>query len=280
MLDSLAITERGSLTYLAFRSPSPYLKKYAKPTRVCFSKFTSFPKLKLSASPQRQIVPVLANAHVDFASSNQLFAHFWPPLDLGSRRNQRRPRKPVTVVKAYDKDGNFSRIKLPKSEERPEWWLMILACVPYMISLQMSEIGFFMKPFLKQHGGTIGKTIINIIPGAANGLQHKFFIVYSLLGLDWIVKNRNLPHYFRLHMAMGMLLQVAMQIIWDTSDFFPLINSNGRLAMHYHMVMSFSYICVLLECLRCAIAGTYPQIPIISEAAHIHTRRRSTTLRF
>lgn len=49
-------------------------------------------------------------------------------------------------------------------------------------------------------------------------------------------------------MIMGMPLETAMQIIWRTSEFFPLINFNGRLD------------------------GTYPQIPIISDAAYMHSR--------
>ncbi|XP_010456947.1 PREDICTED: protein TIC 20-IV, chloroplastic-like [Camelina sativa] len=265
-----ATTDRGSLTYLAFRGQSPYLKKYVKPTRVYFSNFGPFPKL--SSSPQRPIVPLLANAHLDFASSsNQLLGHGLPPLaDLGARRNLRQ-RKPVTV-KAYYKDENISRFRLPKTEERPEWFWMIMACVPYLISLKMSEIGFYMKPFLQRHGCAIGETIINLLPGAAQNLQHKFFMVYCVLGFAWVVKNRNLPHYFRYHMIMGILVETAMQIIWSTSEFFPLINFNGRLAIHYHMVMGFSFFCVLLECLRCALAGAYPQIPILSDAAYIHTR--------
>ena len=107
----------------------------------------------------------IANTHVDFASSNQLFG--LPPLaPLRSRRNER-PRNPATVT-AYYGDKNFSRFNIPKTEERPEWFWMIMACVPYLISLKMSEFGFYMKPFLDQHGGAIGETIINMIPGAAN----------------------------------------------------------------------------------------------------------------
>ncbi|XP_010424639.1 PREDICTED: protein TIC 20-IV, chloroplastic-like [Camelina sativa] len=214
-----------------------------------------------------------ANAHVDFASSsNQLLGHGLPPLaDLGARRNPR-PRKPVPV-KAYYRDENISRFRLPKTEERPEWFWMIMACVPYLISLKMSEIGFYMKPFLQQHGGALGETIIKLIPGAAKNLQYNFFMVYCVLGFAWVVKNRNLPYYFRYHMIMGILVETAMQIIWRTSEFSPLINFNGRLAIRYHMVVGFSFLCVLLECLRCALAGAYPQIPILSDAAYITSTR-------
>ncbi|CAH8273311.1 unnamed protein product [Arabidopsis lyrata] len=46
-----------------------------------------------------------------------------------------------------------------------------------------------MKPFLEQHGGAIGETITNLIPGAANNLQHKFFMVYCVLGFLWMERT-------------------------------------------------------------------------------------------
>ncbi|XP_024004886.1 protein TIC 20-IV, chloroplastic [Eutrema salsugineum] len=134
----------------------------------------------------------------------------------------------------------------------------------------MSEIGFFMQPFLEQHGGTVRETMTNLIPGAASKLQHNFFMAYCILVFAWM-KNRNLPQYFRFHMIMGVLLDSAMQIIWHTSELFPLINCNGRLAMYHHMVVGINYMCVLLECLRCAMAGRYPQIPIVSDTAYIQS---------
>ncbi|AEE82306.1 Protein -IV [Arabidopsis thaliana] len=264
-------TNRGSLTFLAPRNHSPISKKFVNP-RVFFPNVDSSAKLRLSASSisrrcPREIAPLSATASVDFAaaatSSNQLFANGLPPLAPGLRRH-RRPIEPARVAK-----DDFFKIKLPKIAERPEWWWRTLACVPYLISLQISDVGFYVQPFLEKHDA-IGD-MIYFIPGAINRWPTWFFMVYCYLGYMWVVKNKELPHYLRFHMMMGMLLETALQVIWCTSNFFPLIHFKGRFGMYYWMAIGFTYICLLLECIRCALAGVYAQIPFMTDAASIHT---------
>jgi len=239
---------------------------------VFFPNVDSSAKLRLSASSisrrcPREIAPLSATASVDFAaaatSSNQLFANGLPPLAPGLRRH-RRPIEPARVAK-----DDFFKIKLPKIAERPEWWWRTLACVPYLISLQISDVGFYVQPFLEKHDA-IGD-MIYFIPGAINRWPTWFFMVYCYLGYMWVVKNKELPHYLRFHMMMGMLLETALQVIWCTSNFFPLIHFKGRFGMYYWMAIGFTYICLLLECIRCALAGVYAQIPFMTDAASIHT---------
>ncbi|ESQ38012.1 hypothetical protein EUTSA_v10028869mg [Eutrema salsugineum] len=263
-----ATTNRGSLTFIAPRNHSPIPKKYVNP-RVCFPKFDSLPKLGLSASSNsqrcpREIAPLSAmDFAAEAASTNQLFAHGLPPLAPGLRR-RRRPLEPARAFK-----DDFFKIKLPKIAERPEWWWRTLACVPYLISLQISDVGFYVQPFLEKHDA-IGD-MIYFIPGAINRWPSWFFMAYCYLGYMWVVKNKELPHYFRFHMMMGMLLETALQIIWCTSNFFPLIHFKGRFGMYYWMAIGFTYICLLLECIRCALGGVYAQIPFMTDAASIHT---------
>ncbi|KFK30925.1 hypothetical protein AALP_AA6G043800 [Arabis alpina] len=261
-LAATTTTNRGSLTFFAPRNHrSPILNKYVN-QRVCFPKSDSFSKLSLSKSSISQKCPLSATAPMDFtadSSSNHLFAHGLPPV--------RRQRKPVEPARAFKDD--FFKIKLPKIAERPEWWWRTLACIPYLISLQISDVGFYVQPFLEKHDA-IGD-MIYFIPGAINRWPHWFFMVYCYLGYMWVVKNKDLPHYLRFHMMMGMLLETALQIIWFTSNFFPLIHFKGRFGMYYWMVIGFTYICLLLECIRCALAGVYAQIPFMTDAASIHT---------
>lgn len=266
-LAATTTTNLGSLTFLAPRKKqhSPILNKYVN-QRVSFPKLDSFPKLRLSADsvsqrcPRVMISPLSATAP---ASSNDLFAHGLPPLTTGFTRRQR----PVEPARAFKDD--FFKIKLPKIAERPEWWWRTLACIPYLISLQISDVGFYVQPFLEKYDA-IGD-MIYFIPGAINRWPSWFFMLYCYLGYMFVVKNKDLPHYFRFHMMMGMLLETALQIIWCTSNFFPLIHFKGRLGMYYWMVIGFTYICLLLECIRCALAGVYAQIPFVTDAASIHT---------
>ncbi|CAN8308563.1 unnamed protein product [Cochlearia groenlandica] len=260
-------TYGGSVTFLPPRNHSFFPKKFVNP-RVCFSNFDKSKKLRLSSSSisqrrLRQIVPVSEDSSSSSSSFNQLFAHGLPPLARGLRRH----RKPLEPARAFKDE--FFKIKLPKIAERPEWWWRTLACVPYLISLQISDVGFYLQPFLEKHDA-IGD-MIYFIPGAINRWPHWFFMVYCFLGYTWIVKNKDLPHYLRFHMMMGMLIETALQIIWCTSNFFPLIHFKGRFGTYYWMVIGFTYICLLLECIRCALAGVYAQIPFMTDAASIHT---------
>ncbi|CAF2035093.1 unnamed protein product [Brassica napus] len=259
-----ATATTGSLIFLAARYTrrhhSPILNKYVN-QRVSFPQVRFITKLELSANSRspREIAPLSA-------SSKHLSGHGWPPFDDGfgrRRRPRQRPSKP-----AFKDD--FFKIKLPNIAERPEWWWRTLACIPYLISLQVSDVGIYVRPFLEKYDAT--GNIIKFIPGAITRWPRWFFMQYCYLGCTFLVKNKELPHFFRFHVIMGILLETALQIIWCTSDFFPLIHSRGRLAMYYETAMGFAYICLLLECIRCALAGVYPQIPFVADAASIHTR--------
>ncbi|XP_056849739.1 protein TIC 20-IV, chloroplastic-like [Raphanus sativus] len=255
-----ATATTGSLIFLAPRYSrkhhSPILKKYLN-QRVSFPRLDSFPKLKLSENSRslRQIAPLSA-------SYKRISGHGLPPIEEGFRRRQQRRLEP-----AFEDD--FFKIKLPKLAERPEWWWRTLACIPYLISLQLSDVGFYVLPFLEKFDA-IGNLIF-FIPGVINRWPSWFVMLYCYLGYTFVAKNKQVPHFFRHHMMMSMLLETALQIVWCTSNFFPLINLKGRLGMYYWMAIGFTYICVLLECIRCALAGVYPQIPFVTDAASIHT---------
>ncbi|CAL9214393.1 unnamed protein product [Arabidopsis halleri] len=77
---------------------------------------------------------------------------------------------------------------------------------------------------------------------AENRLQNRLFMVYCCLGFMWMVKKEFLPHYFRFHMIMGLLLEAC--------EFFPWININGRLRVYYTiLVMGFSCTLTLVDIL-------------------------------
>uniref|UniRef100_A0A1J3HR70 Protein TIC 20 n=1 Tax=Noccaea caerulescens TaxID=107243 RepID=A0A1J3HR70_NOCCA len=262
-----ATTTHGSLGFLApRRNHSVIPNKYLKSRVLDPCAKLRLPASSISLECPRAIVPLSATASMDFgevAPSNQLFGHGLPPLAPGLRRR----RKALEPARAFKDD--FFKIKLPKIAERPEWWWRTLACVPYLVSLQMSDAGLYVQPFLERHDA-IGD-MIYFIPGAVNRWPHWFLMVYCYFGYMWVVKNKQLPHFLRFHMMMGLLLETALQIISCTSNFFPLIHFKGRFGMYYWMVIGFTYMCLLLECIRCALAGVYAQIPFMTDAASIHT---------
>lgn len=176
---------------------------------------------------------------------------------------QRRSLKPLKAYKDY-----FFSFRYPVLAEKPEWWWRTLACVPYLIALQISHTGFYLQPFL-EHYEFLGD-LIYFIPGAITRLPDWFTIFYFYCCFA-IVKNKDWPHFFRFHLIMSMLLETALQVVWYTSNFMPLIHFNGTFGMHYWAGVGFAYILILFQCVRCALAGGYAHIPIISDAAYIHT---------
>lgn len=86
-----------------------------------------------------------------------------------------------------------------------------------------------------------------------------------------VVKNEDWPHFFRYHLIMAMLLETALQVLCQSSNFMPLIHFNGAFGMYYWAAVGFAYIFILLGCVKCALVGKYVKIPFVSEAALIHT---------
>ncbi|KAL1106036.1 hypothetical protein V6Z11_D04G174100 [Gossypium hirsutum] len=173
----------------------------------------------------------------------------------------------LSLPRAY-KDDVF-KFRYPVITEKPEWWLRTLACVPYLLALQISDAGYFLHPFLEHY--EMFENLIYFVPGAIKRLPPWFSMIYCYFGYIGIVKNKDWPHYIRFHLMMGMLLETALQLIWYTSNFLPLIHYNGCFGMHYWAGIGFGYILVLFECVRCALGGRYAHIPFISDAAYIHT---------
>ncbi|CAI8592645.1 unnamed protein product [Vicia faba] len=73
------------------------------------------------------------------------------------------------------------------------------------------------------------------------------------------------------HVMAGMLLEIALQIIWVASNFLPLIHFKGTLGMYYWAGVALAYILISMHSIRCALLGTFSNIPVISESAFLHS---------
>ncbi|EEF44503.1 protein TIC 20-IV, chloroplastic [Ricinus communis] len=228
------------------------------------------PRLSLSRTSQGYNQPLHASSSKEkkfshlSAASTSLFGDQNNVLH-GIPRLPTRRRSPE-LPRAYKSD--FFRLPFPVLAEKPEWWWRTLACLPYLISLYMSDTGNFIQPFL-EHYDYFG--LVYFVPGAVSRLPAYFPMVYYYIALLGVVKNKQVPHFFRFHLMMGMLLETALQVVWYTSNFFPLIHFNGTYGMYYWAGVGFAYILILLQCVRCALAGGYAQMPLISDAALVHT---------
>lgn len=154
-------------------------------------------------------------------------------------------------------------------EEKPDWWWRTLACLPYLIALQMSETGFYIQPFA-EHYEVFGD-LVYYVPGAITRLPYWFTMIYIFATYYGVVKKKEWPHFFRYHIIMAMLLEMMLQVVWYSSNFFPLIHFNGTFGIEYWAAVSFVYIFILLECIRCALGGKYVKLPVLSTTALVHT---------
>jgi uncharacterized membrane protein len=133
----------------------------------------------------------------------------------------------------------------------------------------MSLTGYFLRPLLDKF--ILFENVKFYIPGAVNQLPTWFPILYCYLASVVVVKNRDFPLFFRFHVMMGMLLEIALQIVWVASNFMPLIYSKGTLGMYYWAAVGLTYIIITMHSIRCALLGTFSNIPVISESAFLHS---------
>ncbi|QCE10154.1 protein TIC 20-IV, chloroplastic-like [Vigna unguiculata] len=199
------------------------------------------------------------------ADSSPLFAAKEARLSLRFPRSQRRNSTIRGQAFIYHSSG----FRIPANAEKPEWWWRALSCVPYLIALQTSAAGIYLEPILEKfplfHG------LIFYIPGAVNRLPNWFPMLYCYVAIVWVVKNKDLPLIFRFHVMMGMLLELALQIVWISSNFMPLIHFKGTLGTYYWAGVALAYIFVMIRCIRCALLGTFVSFPVLSESAFLHS---------
>ncbi|KAL5793867.1 hypothetical protein ACOSP7_002461 [Xanthoceras sorbifolium] len=228
------------------------------PSIVTCNPDVSYPSLSISTSSQSSA----GTPHTQISSKSSLFLCGDQDLITQTRR-----QRSLVPVRAAAKD-TFS-FRIPAIKEKPEWWWRTLACVPYLIALQISDVGYYLQPFSQHY--ELFENLIFYVPGAITRLPSWFTLMYCFLAYCWVVKNKEWPLFFRFHLMMGMLLETGMQICWYTFNFLPLIHYNGMFGMHFWAAMGFAYITVLLQCVRAAISGSFINIPFVSEAAFIHS---------
>nr|AFK44630.1 unknown [Lotus japonicus] len=257
-LSAAATSARSS--FLGFPSSPPSLRnKDLIPLR----RFTTFqgknPAIVACASNSpRRSATRLASVSSPLLTDNQ--AHLSLRVLMSRRRN--------SDIRGQAYIYHWSGFRIPANSEKPEWWWRTLSCIPYLIALQMSATGFYLEPLLDK--SRIFRSLLFYIPGVYNRLPQWFPMLYCYLAIVIVVKNEDFPILFRFHVMMGMLLEIAMQIVWVTSNFMPLIHFKGTLGMYYWAGVAVAYIVMMMHCIRCAFLGTFVKIPLFSESAFLH----------
>ncbi|KAK8954597.1 hypothetical protein KSP39_PZI002916 [Platanthera zijinensis] len=177
-------------------------------------------------------------------------------------------RRGGSMLARASKDVPLSGYRYPAMMKKPRWWWRTLACIPYLMPLHetwmYAETAYNLHPFLEDFEFLTYPFLrfIGSFPGWF--LMAYFFVAY--LG---VVRRKEWPHFFRFHVVMGMLLEIMLQVTGTVSRWLPLGLYWGKLGMHFWTALAFSYLFTVLECLRCALAGMYADVPFASDAAYI-----------
>ncbi|KAG9441242.1 hypothetical protein H6P81_017096 [Aristolochia fimbriata] len=182
-----------------------------------------------------------------------------------SRRTPGRSRS-FTTPRA-SKDVPFS-FRYPPMTKKPRWWWRTLACIPYLMPLHetwmYAETAYHLHPFLEDF-----EFFTYPFLGAIGRLPSWFLMAYFFAAYLGVVRKKEWPHFFRFHVVMGMLLEIALQVIGTVSRWMPLSVYWGKIGMHFWTAVAFAYLFTVLESMKCALTGMYADIPFICDAAYI-----------
>lgn len=176
------------------------------------------------------------------------------------------PRCPTTVPKA-SKDVPYS-FRYPQMTKKPQWFWRTLACIPYLMPLHetwmYAETAYHLHPFLEDF-----EFLTYPFLGFIGQLPSWFLMAYFFAAYLGVVRRKEWPHFLRFHVVMGMLLEIALQVVGTVSRWMPLAFYWGKLGMHLWTAIAFAYLFTVLECIRCALGGMYADVPFVCDAAYI-----------
>lgn len=161
-----------------------------------------------------------------------------------------------------------SSFRYPPMTKKPRWWWRTLACLPYLMPLHetwmYAETAYHLHPFLEDF-----EFLTYPFLGAIGSLPSWSLMAYFFVAYLGIVRRKEWPHFFRFHVVMGMLLEIGLQVIGTGTRFLPHGFYWGKLGMHFWTAFAFAFLFTVLECIRCALAGMYADVPFASDAAYI-----------
>ncbi|XP_073002745.1 protein TIC 20-I, chloroplastic-like isoform X1 [Typha latifolia] len=206
--------------------------------------------------------------HLSSASTNLLrgdHGSFTNMLPFFPTRSTVLPRH--RMVPRASKDVPYS-FRFPPMTKKPKWWWRTLACIPYLMPLHetwmYAETAYHLHPFLEDF-----EFFTYPFLGFIGRLPSWFLMAYFFAAYLGVVRKKEWPHFFRFHVVMGMLLEIALQVIGTVSRWMPLAMYWGKIGMHFWTAVAFAYLFTVLECMRCALGGMYADIPFVCDAAYI-----------
>nr|QKY65059.1 chloroplast protein import component Tic20-I [Passiflora contracta] len=164
------------------------------------------------------------------------------------------------------KDVPFG-FKYPAMTKKPRWWWRILASVSYLLPVHETwmhtPMAMYLHPFF-QSLEEMSRPFLESL-----GLLPRWFLIaYFFSAYLGIVRRKEWPHFLRFHVAMGMLLEITLQVIGISSRWLPVGFLKGRVGVHLITALAIAFLFTVLEVIRCAITGIYADVPFLCEAAY------------
>ncbi|KAF2324612.1 hypothetical protein GH714_015654 [Hevea brasiliensis] len=195
-----------------------------------------------------------------------------PALKWGSRRNLAHNSLITKEAKIICVPSSIQRcpiqFSLPSYDQEAKMVVEDFSMSPYLMPLHetwmYAETAYHLHPFLEDF-----EFLTYPFLGAIGRLPSWFLMAYFFVAYLGIVRRKEWPHFFRFHVVMGMLLEIALQVIGTMSRWMPLAFYWGKVGMHFWTAIAFAYLFTVLECIRCALAGMYADVPFACDAAYI-----------
>ncbi|CAN6175875.1 unnamed protein product, partial [Urochloa humidicola] len=180
-----------------------------------------------------------------------------------SARHNRHPRS------VSCKASSLASFSYPELTSKPRWWWRTLACVPYLLPLHnmwsYADVIYQLHTYLQ--GFSLLYTFIDTMTLCPGWL----FLVIFMTVYFFVVRRKWSPHFLRFHVILAILLDTGSQAVATMCTWMPSIVYQGKPMQYFWMSIAFIQIFTVLECMRCALCGMYPNVPFISHTAFIHS---------
>ncbi|XP_062219135.1 protein TIC 20-I, chloroplastic-like isoform X2 [Phragmites australis] len=165
--------------------------------------------------------------------------------------------------------ASLSSFSYPELSSKPKWWWRTLACVPYLLPLHNmwshADTIYQLHPYLQRFGLLYAFIdTMALLPGW-------LFLVIFMTIYFFVVRRKWSPHFLRFHIILAILLDTGSQAMATACNWNPSIVFQGKPMAYFWMTMAFIQIFTVLECMRCALSGVYPNVPFMSHSAFIHS---------
>lgn len=165
--------------------------------------------------------------------------------------------------------ASLSSFSYPELSSKPKWWWRSLACVPYLLPFHnmWGNAGaiYQLHPYLQRFSLLYAFIdTMALLPGWL--FMVIFFSIYF-----FVVRQKWSPHFLRFHIILAILLDTGSQALAMAVNWSPSIVFQGKPMAYFWMTMAFIQMFTVVECMRCALSGLYPNVPFISHTAFIHS---------